>query len=467
MTTPPRNPPAASPAGQRIPSDDARSGRRTVVRRTAEVAAPPAPVIPPEPSVEAAPSPAVRAAAARIPAPPPPAAEPHARMDGEALMAELAGLSAEEFAKMIGAGTPTRHQAGDAVEGRVVRHGRDAVFIDVGGKSEGAMDRAEFADGLPPLGSKVTAFVLSTDERGLRLARRLSGKASMDAVEQAHEAGVPVEGTVDSRNTGGFVVKIGSVRAFCPISQMDRVPLSTEAADALVGQKFNFLVTDVRGRDVVVSRRAVQEEALAEVNAARWLTLEEGELLDGTVMNVREFGMFVDIGGIQGLVPKRELGWDRDAAAARPGDAVRVRIMSVDREAKKLTFSMRDPAASPWARVGVEFVEGGVYPTVVTRLVDFGVFVRLAPGLEGLVPMRYLSEKKVAHPSEVVAAGEAKDARIVTIDSARERLELSFRLEGALPAPRTENREARPQMPKDTGRLGTFGDLFGGLKIKR
>jgi small subunit ribosomal protein S1 len=335
----------------------------------------------------------------------------------------------------------------------------------MGAKSEGLLDLAEFAEGGPPvIGQRLTAFVLSADERGVRLARRLSGKANIDALEQAREAGVPVEGTVESRNQGGFVVKVGGVRAFCPISQIDRIPAPD--LDSYIGQKLQFLVTEIRGRDAVVSRKALAAEEVAAAATELWDSVQEGDLKEGVVTGSKEFGVFVDIGGIQGLVSKRELGWDPQAVAPATGDRVTVRVLSVDREARRLSLSMRDPESSPWARVGVDFVEGEVYTGQVTRLTDFGAFVRLAPGLEGLVPMRHLSDKRVNSASEATEVGANVPVRLLSIDSARQRLELSLRVDAKVEARPSGQPYERVQIPKDTGSLGTLASVFGAVKVK-
>lgn len=456
----------------RIPVDDSRSGRRTVVRRPqgAEPAPAPAPVVvAAEPSPEPVPDP--RAGAPGLaprkprPAPLPPQRDPDApHLDGAALMAELDAMSDGDMAKLMSGGAPLRVRTGDSVEGVVVRIGREGIFVDLGAKAEGLIDPAEFdAGALPAVGAKVTAFVLSSDERGLRLARKISGKANIDALEQAKEAQVPVEGLVESRNQGGYVVRVGGVRAFCPISHIDRLPSSN--LDEYIGQRFQFLVTEIRGRDAVVSRRALVAEEMAEMAADLWNTVSEGDLKEGVVTGAREFGIFVDIGGIQGLVPRRELGWDSEALAPQAGDRVNVRVMSVDREARKLSLSMKDPEASPWGRVGVDFVEGEVYSGTVTRLTDFGAFVRLAPGLEGLVPMRHLAEGRVNSASEVTEVGATVAVRLLSIDSARQRLELTLRVDAKV-TPRPEGSHERVQIPRDTGSLGTLAGIFGGITIK-
>jgi small subunit ribosomal protein S1 len=387
------------------------------------------------------------------------------RLDSAALMAELDALSDADMARLLGGGAPTRVRTGDAIEGVIVRVGREGVFIDMGAKSEGLLDLAEFAEGGPPvIGQRLTAFVLSADERGVRLARRLSGKANIDALEQAREAGVPVEGTVESRNQGGFVVKVGGVRAFCPISQIDRIPAPD--LDSYIGQKLQFLVTEIRGRDAVVSRKALAAEEVAAAATELWDSVQEGDLKEGVVTGSKEFGVFVDIGGIQGLVSKRELGWDPQAVAPATGDRVTVRVLSVDREARRLSLSMRDPESSPWARVGVDFVEGEVYTGQVTRLTDFGAFVRLAPGLEGLVPMRHLSDKRVNSASEATEVGANVPVRLLSIDSARQRLELSLRVDAKVEARPSGQPYERVQIPKDTGSLGTLASVFGAVKVK-
>ncbi len=423
------------------PTDSA--DRRAPLRRRA-----PAPGLPtPEPAADAAAAPAPRAPRST------PAPEPAPHLDADALQAELAALRPEDLAALLGA-APKRVSTGDEVRGRVVRVGREGIFVDVGDKSEGVLDLSAYeGEELPEIGQRITAYVLSTGERGIRLARRISSGADLSVLESALEARVPVDGVVDSRNKGGFVIKIGQVRAFCPVSHISRLPQAD--LDSWIGQRLDFLVVKVDERDVVVSRRALEEAAAETAAASTWEDLAVGQLREAVVSAVREYGAFVDVGGVRGLIPTRELGWDPAGAPPAVGSTVTARITHVDRGAGKLALSLKDPDAGPWSRVGRDVLQGGDYRGKVVRLTEFGAFIRLSPGLEGLAPLRALSDKRVGHPSEVVQEGQDVVVRVMAIDLQRRRLELSLKDAGDPDEP-----QAAPAKAAAPASFGTMAQLF-------
>lgn len=404
---------------------------------------------------------------APTPAPVPAAASRRGdlQVDAQALAAELDALSGDDLARLLGGGSPRRLEPGERIEGTVVRVGREGVFVDIGSKSEGRLDITEFdLDEEPQPGDTITAFVLRADERGVKLARRVASGAGIEVIENAMESGIPVEGKVASRNKGGFVVKLGKVRAFCPVSQIARIPSAD--LDSYVGMRLTFRVIEVGDRDVVVSARDVEEAAAEEEAASTWDRLSVDMEVEGTVVASREFGVFVDVGGVRGLVPRSELGWDREAAAPQTGTRITARVIKVDREAGRLTLSTKDPGASPWGRVGVDFLEGGDYEGKVVRVKDFGALVQIAPGLTGLVPVRMLSKQRVESTEDAVSVGQIVTVRLVEIDGARERLTLSIKDAGQADAPGTATRPA-PRSHRSKGTFGTLGDLLGGLSLPK
>ena len=287
--------------------------------------------------------------------------------------------------------------------------------MDLGGKSEGQLDRAELPEA--EAGATVEAFVVSAGEHGVVLTMKLTGNAAAEHLASAAESGLPVEGRVEGRNPGGFDVRVGPVRAFCPTSHITR--LRGIDLDGFVGQVLSFKVLEAGDR-VVVSRRALMEEEAAAKAEELWKTLAEGDQLRGTVTSVQPFGFFVDVGGVEGLVPRSEIGWghvDDPRKAVKPGQAVEVAVLKADRTSRKLTLSAKALEDDPWNAVGTAFVEGGVYQGTVTNVNDFGAFVALAPGLEGLV-----------HVSKLAGASASKgnplDVRLLQIDYERRRLSL-------------------------------------------
>ncbi|MBN2799619.1 MAG: S1 RNA-binding domain-containing protein [Deltaproteobacteria bacterium] len=361
-----------------------------------------------EPLPAPAPAPEAPKAAAR------PAIRPaHARIDENDLLA-LAQMNEADFAAMLSGSLDTfKVEVGQQVTGQVTRVTRETVFVDVGAKAEGQVERAEAPQA--QVGDAITAYVLASDEYGVRLSQRLSGHAASAFLDSAEESGIPVTGKVVSRNPGGFEVKFGTTTAFCPISHIGRI--LPEDLDAFVGKEMEFRVIET-GDKTVVSRKALEEDSLDLTGA--WERIAQDQQLEGVIASVRPFGLFVDVGGLQGLVPTRELGWGESGdptGAYKRGQAVTVRVMQLDRENHKITFSLKDPAGDPWYRVGADFVPGQTYTGTVQRLTDFGVFIALAPGLDGLL---HISRSKNLE----LQVGMAIDVTLASADVERRRLEL-------------------------------------------
>jgi len=354
------------------------------------------------------------------PASPAVPAAPAPRLDSEDLQALMAMDPADLAALMDGAVDRAQHEVGAQVSGTVTRVGHDDIFVDIGGKSEGVLPRSEMPGVVA--GQTVSAFVLSMGHEGVKLSTKLSGAAAAEHLEDARESGIPVEGRVISSNPGGFEVRVGGVRAFCPRSMISRLPASDP--EDFVGSTLKFKVIET-GDKVVVSRRAL-EEAEAEAAAAElWTTLEVGQRFEGTVRNVQSFGVFVDIGGVDGLVPRRELGWgDVDPTIYAVGQRLQVEVLEVNRDTRKLTFSSRERGDDPWSTVGTVFQVGPVYEGVVASRQAFGVFLELAPGLQGLIHISRLA-------GGLPEVGATVAVKILEVDHDRRRLALSPVVPGA------------------------------------
>ena len=438
--------------------------RRTVRRRTdpetpfAEALAAAAPPSDRPTGGRSRPSAAPARQAAPVPAPPP----PEAKMNADALLAELDGLSGDDLDALLLAGPKRAPRPGERIEGVLVRIEEGAAFVDIGGKSEGFIDPMEL-DADAAVGDRISAFVLRAGSGGVVLATQIRGTADRAVLEEAQEAGLPVEGVVESRNSGGFVVKFGKTRAFCPVSQIDRIVGSD--ADRYIGQRLPFRILEMNERGIVVSHRVIAEEAIAEQAEAVWAKVREGDLVQGVVVDSKPFGTFVDVDGVRGLVPRSELGWG-SATPPNKGTTVSVRVLRVDADAGKLTLSMKDPGSSPWTRVGVDIVEGGVYDGTVARVREFGAFVNLLPGLDGLVPVRHLSDQRVEHPSQVVEEGQTVRVRVMSIDTGSERIELSIRHAAGADA-EVPDAQASRRRSSGNASFGTFGDLLKGMSVKR
>ena len=299
----------------------------------------------------------------------------------------------EDFEKLFEASTKAkRFEKGQTIEGTIVTIGAEVALIDVGGKSEAEIDVAELKDDEGDievaLGDRIQAVVLST-AGGLKLSRRLArGAATSQQLESAFRAGLPVEGKVEKAVKGGYDVRIARQRAFCPFSQIDIIPNTDPASHE--GRVYQFRIIEYKdNRNFVVSRRALLEEQQRATAAEVRKSIVEGAVLTGRVASVREFGAFVDLGGgIQGLLHVSEMAWARvsdTAQVVKPGDQVTVKVLRLDKD--KISLGLKQLMADPWSKVPDTYAIGRAYKGRVTRVADFGVFVELEPGVEGLIPV--------------------------------------------------------------------------------
>lgn len=339
-------------------------------------------------------------------------------------------------------------RVGDRMDAVVIQVGRDAVFVEADGKQQAFFEAAELReeDGTISLkvGDKITAHVVEVDEEKsvVRLGRSLGKPGSVAALEQAKIAGMGVEGKVTGVNKGGLEVELAGTRAFCPMSQVDARRIEEEDAKAMIGQTLRFLVTDVRegGKSIVLSRRGLLQKEASESASRALSDITPGAVLTGTVTGIRDFGAFVDLGGIEGLIPRSEVSHDRGAAisdALKPGDTVEVRVLEVkDVESprpgaptKKITLSLKALAADPWTELDI--VEGRVVKGTVVRLTEFGRFIRLAPAVEGLLHISELG--KNGKPGMEGNEGEELVVVVKKIDRAAKKISLVPAPDGAEP----------------------------------
>lgn len=356
-------------------------------------------------------------------APPQPSDEPEPapKLATDDLMAIAAMDPAELAALMEGSVATSAFEAGQEVTGVVTRVSEASVLVDVGGKSEAWIERGELPEAR--VGEQITAFVLHVGESSVRLSTKLSGDAAGAFIEEAFASEIPVEGRVSSANKGGFEVMVGSVRAFCPRSLIARH--FVDEPEVFVGQTLQFKVIET-GDKIVLSRRALEEERAEKLAADLWARVEEGDDLEGVVRSVQPFGAFVDLGGVDGLIPKSELSWSQGTNAGdlvSVGESVTVRVIKVDREAQKLTLSLKSLSQAPWKKMGSEFIEGGIYEGTVARITTFGVFVTLADGLDGLIHTSRLA-------AGVPKQGDVIQVRVLGIDDERQRIQLAPFAEG-------------------------------------
>ncbi len=334
-----------------------------------------------------------------------------------------------------------RVSVGEEVEGIVGHVGKDSVLVDLDDKQQAFFELPDLSDAggktLVKAGDRVRGFVVST-EGGIRLGKRFGkGEASVDHLQVAEEQGTPVEGKITAVNKGGVEVELAGVRAFCPASQLD--DRFVQDTTQFVGRTLAFLVTKVEGRNVVVSRRALLERESKQARQETLASLAIGDVKRGRVTQLRDFGAFVDLGGVEGLVPLRELSHERvkPEDVVSIGDVVEVQIKAIENktDAKghaktEITLSLKALAADPWTAIDAVAPVGRVVAGQVTRLAEFGAFVRIAPGVEGLLHVSELGAK-VRHAQDVLQIGQPVLARVLAVDPVKKRIGLAIAAEGA------------------------------------
>jgi small subunit ribosomal protein S1 len=372
------------------------------------------------------------------PAEPPVSAEP-VRDEPEPDSAEFArALDAYERTHDPGPAAAPEPTVGSRVSATVVAITDDAVMLDVGGRSEAIADAKLFRneDGSPTItvGQVLDLFVTATGEPlTLAPAMRAQPNAALAQVRQAHAAGAPIHGRVTAINAGGLLVDIGGVRGFCPFSQVE----SGFCADPsiYVGQTLEFLVTeikDARGGAVLSRKRLLRKQ---EEESARQLiaTLKPGDELDGKVARLEAFGAFIDLGGVDGLVHVSEIRHERTGhprEALREGQPVHVRVLKIDagKDGRpRIGLSIKAAQPDPWKDVEQRYAPGSRLQGTVARLTDFGAFVTLEPGVDGLVHVSEVAAHRVGHAREVLSRGQQVEAVVLGVDPEKRRISLSIR----------------------------------------
>ena len=341
---------------------------------------------------------------------------------------------------------------GDIVEGEVVRIDKDEVLVDIGYKSEGLVPSNELTirKGADPhqvveLGQRIEALVLQKEDADGRLilsAKRAAFERAWNRIEESYNEQRTVEGPVIEVVKGGLILDIG-LRGFLPASLVDIRRVRN--LESFLGQKLECKVIELnRSRNnVVLSRRAVLEEERKEEREKILTSLEEGQIIKGTVSNLVDFGAFVDLEGIDGLIHISELSWqhvDHPSEVVEVGEEVEVKVLEVDRDRERISLGLKQTRKDPWQEIVEQVNVGEQIQGRVTKLVSFGAFVEVAEGVEGLIHISELAEHHVETPDEIVRSGDEVDARIIDVDAKRRRLSLSLR-------PKREEREERAERP--------------------
>jgi len=369
---------------------------------------------------------------------------------------------------------------GDVVEGTVVRIDKDEILVDIGAKSEGVVSNRELfgrhAETQPQLtiGDTVLVYVLqpeSPEGHAVLSLRRAGLERKWRAMQEQFEAGVIIEAPVIDHNKGGLIVDCG-IRGFVPISQIvdfPRRPQNEQPRDAAqeiaeklqpyVGRKLRLKILEVnrKANRLILSEKVAVYEERREKRDELFSSLQVGQKVTGNVRSIAPFGVFIDLGGIDGLVHKSELSWNKvnnPESGYRVGDEVEAEVIDINHERGRISLSIRRLQPDPWESTVADFKVGDIIDGTVTKLVNFGAFVRVREGLEGLIHISELSHQRVAHPGDVVHEGQVLKLKIISLDSERHRLGLSLKQAeepparpapepGAVPSERPARRERR------------------------
>jgi small subunit ribosomal protein S1 len=336
---------------------------------------------------------------------------------------------------------------GDIVDGTVVKIDRDEVLLDIGYKSEGVIPAKELSirhdidpNEVVHVGDRIEALVLQKEDKEGRLIlskKRAQYERAWGRIEEVMQSGGTIKGPVIEVVKGGLIVDIG-LRGFLPASLVDL--RRVRDLHPYVGQEIEAKIIELdRNRNnVVLSRRAFLEESQSEGRKKFLESLHKGERRKGTVSSIVNFGAFVDLGGVDGLVHVSELSWkhvDHPSEVVQVGQEVEVEILDVDLERERVSLSLKATQEDPWKEFERKYQAGEIIEGQVTKLVPFGAFVRVAPGIEGLVHISELSEQHVDSPESVLSVGDQVRVKVIEVDVARRRISLSMRqVGGAMPA---------------------------------
>lgn len=364
---------------------------------------------------------------------------------------------------------------GDIVKGKVVQVTDDEAMVDIGYKSEGIIHKGELAfrpvtsaKDVLSVGDELEVYVEKVEDgegNPVLSKRKADAARAWVVLEEAHQKGETIEAPVIERVKGGLLVDVG-VRGFVPASHVDR--RFVDNLERFIGQvwKLKVLEMDRDRNNVVLSRKVVLDEEFEARKQELYETLKAGEIVDGEVKRLTDFGAFVDIGsGVEGLLHVSEMAFsrvDHPSDVVSEGDKIKVMILGVDKERARISLGLKQTLPDPWDNITEKYPEGSVVEGEVTRLVDFGAFVKLEDGIEGLVHISQLANRHVAKPDEVVQSGETVKVKVISVDPERRRIGLSIReVEQPAKAAQAESRPAAEY--QQSAPEVTLGDLFGDL----
>jgi small subunit ribosomal protein S1 len=387
---------------------------------------------------------------------------------------EMMHESAEEmsFAELLEQSQtePLWLKPGQKVEAKIVKISPEWVFLDLGGKNEGYLDKKEIMNDAGELtageGDTIRAYFLSSRQNEKLFTTKITaGEAGRIYLEDAWRSGIPVEGVVDKEIKGGFDIRIaGTMRGFCPYSQMGLGRIDTPAD--YVGRRLPFVITEYgqKGRNIVLSNRIILAKEQQVQREAMMQSLKEGQVVKGKIVSLQKFGAFVDIGGLQGLLPMSEIGWGRTEDindALKVGEEVEVAVLKIDREKDRISLSLKQMLADPWEKVESGYPEGSVHAGRVSRLTNFGAFITLEAGIDGLLHISRLGAgKRIKHAGEILKQGQDIEVKIEKVDRTAKRLSLILASQEEAPVKKEEPEDFRQYTQKKTDSFGSFADVF-------
>ena len=351
-------------------------------------------------------------------------------------MTEISNQSGESFAALFEQSSKPMKE-GEVVRGRVLSVDEDHIQVDVGFKSEGFVDTWEFMDEagniLVKAGDEVDVLIeeAEDDDGRIVLSKEKADRLKIwDEISAAYEADQAVEGRILSRVKGGLSVDIG-VKAFLPGSQVDLRPVRN--LDALLGDRLQFKIIKFNKRrgNIVLSRRALLEKEREQMRATTLETLQEGQIIDGVIKNITDYGAFIDLGGIDGLLHVTDMSWGRvnhPSELFRVGDEIKVKVLKFDAETERVSLGLKQIQPDPWVDAAMRYPIGVRVEGRVVSLTDYGAFIELEPGIEGLVHVSEMSwTKRVKHPSKVVSIADAVQAVVLDVDEANRKISLGMK----------------------------------------
>jgi len=366
---------------------------------------------------------------------------------------------------------------GDIVKGTVVKINSDELIVDIGYKSEGYIPINEFnkrEDGSPDIdvGDEIDVyFMRKEDSNGLVVLSKeiATQKLVWERIANSYRTGKPIEGKITERIKGGFRVEIGNMYAFLPASQVELHPISN--FEDFIGKTLEMKVIKLskRRRNIVLSRRAILEEELEKKKAELLDSLEKGQIRKGVVKNITDFGAFVDLGGVDGLLHKTDMSWGRvnhPSEKVSKGDEIEVKILDVDIEKEKISLGLKQKTPDPWLDVDKKYPEGSVVKGKVVNITDYGAFVELEEGVEGLLHVSEMSwAHRPAHPAKIVSRDQEIEVKVLGIDKENRRISLSLRKLKENPWETLEERY--PPGSKIRGKVRNITDFGAFVEIEK